>query len=515
MSNFLAIATVTAALSQNLDTAVGIDVPGAGSSTDRPDALGNGNEPTKGVNIFLYQATANTAWRNADLPTRSADGSLLQRPQVALDLHYLLTFYGSERQLVPQRIMGSAVRTLHARPVLTRQGIRDAVARNNFLAGSELAEEVELVKFTPIPLSLEELSKLWSVFFQTPYTLSTAYKATVVLIEGKAPPQPALPVRARNLYVFPFQQPVVEQVMAQEGRAHPIFADSTLQVFGRHLLGEVTRVRVGGHELDAQEISNTRITLSLAGLTVQAGVNGLQVIHERMMGDPPTAHPGVESNVAPFVLHPVVGDVRATTADAEGNETDSVHVAVSVNPPVGKQQRVSLLLNELVGQGTYSFPAPPRQMDVTDTVSVPVAPAQPGEYLVRVQVDGADSLLTAAEAAAQPTGFDNPVVTIPALMTAAIDLTSRRRQQRRYTVTGEVTVTDQDAAPVPAAQVAVTWSLPDGSTEAQTLPTGNDGKAEFQTTGGSGTYTLTITDITMVGLLLNRVGSELEQSRDT
>ena len=83
----------------------------------------------------------------------------MQRPQVALDLHYLLTFYGEEAQLEPQRLFGSVVRTLHARPVLTRQQIQQTLAVepfNTLLAGSNLATGAELVKFSPIPLSLEE-----------------------------------------------------------------------------------------------------------------------------------------------------------------------------------------------------------------------------------------------------------------------------------------------------------------------------------------------------------------------
>ena len=72
--------------------------------------------PTTGVNVFLYQVTPNAAWRNADLPTRRANGDLIQRPQAALDLHYLLTFYGDESLLQPQRVLGSVVRTLHCGP---------------------------------------------------------------------------------------------------------------------------------------------------------------------------------------------------------------------------------------------------------------------------------------------------------------------------------------------------------------------------------------------------------------
>src|SRR5947209_6803644 len=114
MSNYLAVATVTATLSRALTAAVGTDVPGATVTTLRPDDSTNG-APETGVNVYLYQVTPNAAWRNTDLPTRRENGQLIERPRVALDLQYLLSFYGSEVQLEPQRLLGSVVRTLHAR----------------------------------------------------------------------------------------------------------------------------------------------------------------------------------------------------------------------------------------------------------------------------------------------------------------------------------------------------------------------------------------------------------------
>ena len=58
--------------------------------------------------------------------------------KAALDLHYLLSFFGSEGQLEPQRLLGSAVRTLHTYSVLTRQMISDAMSSTpfGFLAAS-------------------------------------------------------------------------------------------------------------------------------------------------------------------------------------------------------------------------------------------------------------------------------------------------------------------------------------------------------------------------------------------
>ena len=75
MSNFLAVATVTAALRRQLQSTVGADVPGAEVRAGRPEGLTGGTPPTR-VTIYLYQVASNGAFRNADLPTRTAGGDL-------------------------------------------------------------------------------------------------------------------------------------------------------------------------------------------------------------------------------------------------------------------------------------------------------------------------------------------------------------------------------------------------------------------------------------------------------
>src|ERR1700683_4218369 len=121
MSNALAIGTVTETLLQQLSSSLeGAQVAGALVTSLRPDA-----SPSPGINIFLYQVAPNTAWRNADAPTRAADGTLLRRPQVALDLYYLLTFYGDDQTLEQQRLLGAAARAINANPVLQRADIQN------------------------------------------------------------------------------------------------------------------------------------------------------------------------------------------------------------------------------------------------------------------------------------------------------------------------------------------------------------------------------------------------------
>jgi hypothetical protein len=122
MSNYLAIATVTAALSDLMQDVVVNAIPGISGdavTTQRPAAIAGGGTNTARINIYLYQITPTPYLGNYDLPTRRADGTLSERPQVALNLHYLLSFYGNETDLEPERLLGKAVSVLHTQPQLS------------------------------------------------------------------------------------------------------------------------------------------------------------------------------------------------------------------------------------------------------------------------------------------------------------------------------------------------------------------------------------------------------------
>jgi hypothetical protein len=89
VSNFLALATVTAVLKRMLGEALAAGAPGtvanAGVTSVRPEAAANGNGDRRGINVYLFQATPNGALRNADLPTRRDDGRVVTRPLAAGD----------------------------------------------------------------------------------------------------------------------------------------------------------------------------------------------------------------------------------------------------------------------------------------------------------------------------------------------------------------------------------------------------------------------------------------------
>lgn len=197
MSNHLAVATVTAALGQIVHSAAQAAVGGVTLRFGRPVAPGTGVTERR-VHVYLYQVTPNAALRNTDLPTRSSDGRTTLRPQAALELHYLLSFYGDDQQLEPDRMLGAVARDLHARPLLSAQNIADVIASQPLLSESDLGSAVERVRFTPVTLSLDEHSKLWSVMVQTPHALSMAFLASVVLLDAVEQATPALPVLRRG-----------------------------------------------------------------------------------------------------------------------------------------------------------------------------------------------------------------------------------------------------------------------------------------------------------------------------
>ena len=401
MSNFLAIATVTAALQDVLQPAVSQAVGLAKVGFSRPDAS---NQQTPLVNIYLYQVTPNAAYRNADLPTRRNDGSLVQKPQVAMDLHYLFTFHGNDDQLEPQRLLGAVATALNAQPLLSKQNIVNATSHFSFLSKSNLANQIERIKFTPTSLSLEEFSKLWSVFFQIEYSLSAAFQASVVLMESDDTPREALPVLARNLYVSTFRSPNIDRVIAQAGPDAPIAAGSTLLIQGQQLRGgDATLVMLEGLERIPTAVTDSLITLPLPA-NVHAGVQGLQVVQKKNMGTPPTAHRGFESNVAPFVLRPTIGVTSAVASVSGGTD-----VVLNLTPNIGIGQRAVLMLDSLPGDPVRSFMSQPVVSAVDSSqVIINIHGVPAGKYLVRVQIDGAESLLTTTANV-----FSGPTVTMP------------------------------------------------------------------------------------------------------
>jgi hypothetical protein len=398
MSNGLAIAAVSEALrlliAQNLapeiDLAVNVE-------TRRPPAEPPA-EPT--ITVFLYQVTPNASMRNQDLPTRAPDGTLLKRPAAALDLHYLITGYGEETELVGQRLIGCVVRTLHEIPVLPRNLIEQA-AESAHLTGSDLAASPQRVRFTPSQMDVDESSKLWGMLYQTPYALSVVYQASLVLLEGRGEPVAGKPVLRRSVRAVPGRQPHIDRVRSRPAGSDagvppaegPVPADHELVVTGSGLRAERLTARIGRRDLPVPpERATAEQVVVQVPEDLEPGPYRLQLVY---------AGPdrGLESNAQTFARRPGI-DGPARLEDRTGDRPVSGTVALRLDMPVGDEQRVLLLLDELRApegregrsyQFSGPFPAAGRQ-DLR-SVRVAVKDVEPAEYLVRVQVDGVQSEL--------------------------------------------------------------------------------------------------------------------------
>jgi hypothetical protein len=411
MSSALAIAGVTAVLKDLLHNAV-IDHDLVSSVGDvivtalPPDLIKTeGSEAKTQLNLFLYQITPNAGWRNVGLPSRNSNGDRVTNPPLALDLHYLLTAYGV-KDLHAEILLGYAMQLLHETPVLSREAIRKALdpspiigggglpATLEALATSELADQIETIKIVPETMNMEEVSRLWSAM-QAHYRPTAAYQASVVLIESRKPLRPALPVRERRLHIVQLRRPRIETLAPQI-----LLKGGTLTITGQSLQGTTTKVAFGLAQVDPTTVSDAQITVN-APASLLAGVNTLKVVHPLDLGTTVEPHGGFESNVAAFILTPEIKTPPPITV-ARG-----ATLTLALDPPVGRAQRVALL----AGDRTITIPPRPAGGPATTTSLDFPNPADfpTGTFLLRVQVDGADSPLGTNAVSGE---YDKPTVTI-------------------------------------------------------------------------------------------------------
>jgi hypothetical protein len=400
VSNSIAIAAVTTAVRYVLERALTGGpgpVGGANVTTVRPDrvtAIAEGDNPAAGINVFCYHVSPNHAWNLSDLPTRHSDGALARRPVAALDLHYVLTGYGVDGTLDAERLLARAVLALAATPVLTRDVVTAALDLYSaddgmaFLAESDLGDQIEQVKLSPAPLSLEEVSKLWGVF-STPYRLSVTYDASVVLLEASQTPRTALPVLARTVTVSAAGSPRIAEVTGLDAGGG-VTTGGTLEILGTGLRGVRTQVRAGRTALELDDEATPQRLTVVVPATVAAGVRSLQVVHRTMPPEGPERVAAV-SNAVPLLVRPTV------TVAPPSDDVDDVTVTVA--PPVLPEQRVTITLRRLSGgdpdePGHRMVDLPPagHGEPARETFLLPRGSVGPGRWLVRVSVDGVESM---------------------------------------------------------------------------------------------------------------------------
>lgn len=421
MSSALAIAGVTVVLQRLLDGLQGELASALGVGVDvvslPPEHVPQGQNDGPRLNLFLYRVAQNAALRNASLPSLDARGrSRIAHPPLALDLHYLLTAYGSA-ELQTEILLGYAMQRLHENAVLDRGRIDEILgapgpAPDPFpaLRTTGLAQQLEMVKVTPASLNLDELSKLWTAL-KSNYRTSAAYQATVVLIETELPAISPLPVLQRNFGVVPGLLPPVPEVVSIAPGSGQVAAtlNDMLVVDGHDLDGRageyelvLSNARLGYETTIGPETSATpaRVTFALAGPADLPAGAYTATLRLRKHGEQNARTTNVVPLlIAPLLVAPDGGLPASVTPDASKTFTLQPDCVTQLR----EDQRVSLLLGgfEAIAEPITAPTTSPKFIfrDVPDD-----------KYWVRLRVDGVDSLLI--DRVATPPVFKGPSVEV-------------------------------------------------------------------------------------------------------
>jgi hypothetical protein len=248
-----------------------------------------------------------------------------------------------------------------------------------------------------------------------------AYHVSVLLIEAQEMmPVRALPVHGHGFGSAPGTIPQIEQIQPQ-------FAEpgQTITLRGKSLVADRFTVQIGETELIFDAANPPQLTdtgdlqISLPP-DLPAGIRSVRLSQQvatrqkRGAGQDAEAGPGtsqVVSNTAVFVLRPRLSIPASPPAPNT--------IAVDIAPVVQPGQRGVLLLNEWKEdpddqskRAAYSIELPAVEQ-ATEHFTVKVPGVAPGRYLVRLQIDGAESNLELArEAGEDQPRFVNPKVVI-------------------------------------------------------------------------------------------------------
>jgi len=426
MSSPLAIGAVSAVLRNLLDNGL-VDVgPQMGSvkvTAVAPDTIKlDDPDAPPSLNLFLHRTSPNQGWQEVGLPSFDGNGTRIARPPLALNLHYLLTAYGSA-DFQAEILLGYAMHLLHERPVLDRAAIRraldpspleDSILPPAFqaLTASDLADQVEAITVTLEPIDSEEMSRLWSAM-QAHYRPTAAYLVSVVLIESRKPTRTPLPVLTRGLVVEPSllpPYPTIERVEPPDEQPAARLGE-TIRLAGHHLDGTATVVRFDHRLLDepneiavgaSTDPTGIDVTLPTGQTAEEEWPAGVYVVQASLVR--PGETDARETNVAAMLLAPEpLLPPSAITRDAT---TERVTATLDVRPQVRPAQDARLTL----GGDTAS--AEPHATP-TGTLTFELGVVPPGPQWVRLTVDGVDSLLV--DRSVEPPAFDSSQsVTVPA-----------------------------------------------------------------------------------------------------
>ena len=391
MSSTLAIGAVTTTLRSMLLRARspidGVDPPKDPVLNDvevtvRPLDRARGSITRTQLNLFLYDVRPNGSLRNLEPPRTRAGESAMS--VLALDLYYLLSAWGDgDADDLAHRALGWAMAQLHDQAVLLPSTIQAA------LPAADLNRQGERVRLTLVSLSLEDMSKLWTMA-QSTQRASVAYLASVVLIDSARRASAPLPVLMPTTTATTDLTPRVPTAVAWRvpTGAPAARLGETVTVTGHQLAGAAVTAYFSTPLVPSPltvaaapgaTASEARFVLPSDAAALTAWPAGTYTLAVSPDGDAE----GITNKLG-FVLAPAITAITPDPAPVDGN--GDVTLTVSFAASVWPEQQVALIL------GNRLVRAPSRSAKVTDVAFV-IRAAPRGTQLVRVRVDGVDSLL--------------------------------------------------------------------------------------------------------------------------
>jgi hypothetical protein len=409
MSNATAIAAATATLRHILQLGVTADPDlNDATVTIQPLDKARGTNTANQLNLFLYQIQRNAAWVNSDMPRQVQPGES-GIPPLPLNLWYLVTAFGRNddadngAQPFGHHLLGRAMSILHDHPVLSAPDI--AAATQTILPASDLARQIERIRITFQPLSVEEVYRLWTGF-ATQYRLSAAYEVALTLIESTRATRAPLPALTRGK--------ADQGVASQADLTSPFPGLQSITPPNRQpsaRLGDL--VTLAGIHLDGASVAvrfNHAIWTAPVEVPPEAGGTST-TLNVRIPNDP-AVWPAGFYTVDVLVQRPGESFRRSTnqlmlalaaaitithTSAPAGTGTFDVTTSVTSAPDVWPSQRASLLFGD---QEIVAADHPAR----VGTLTFIAAGVASKDYFVRLRVDGVDSLLVDRSVA--PPAFD-------------------------------------------------------------------------------------------------------------
>ena len=287
MSDYQAVGGVSATLQALLRDRMEMPLARFPSVTSVPVTVGTPPAPEGSippspeaprVNLFLYRVSENPFLKNQEIPGHGSRGAY-GHPPLSLELHYLLTAYGTttEEDLpsdakLAHDLFGNAMRVLHDYPIVADQLVRQRVtAIGTPILDTSLLDEYEQVKLTLSPVGLDDLTKVWTALEQ-PFRVSAAYSVSVVQIEStrkRRYPRPVgEPVAAGpRIFAVPLRAPRIDEIRVKrfddpsqaEHRYPYARIGDTLVILGAGFVADSVRVRIGGLDVPVMPASDTRV----------------------------------------------------------------------------------------------------------------------------------------------------------------------------------------------------------------------------------------------------------------